>query len=103
MSRRRRRPRIPVTLVLPADPPTQDEIDAVLMATDSIIGRAGRADSERLPQPKGAGLEVGQVARLWPSPAPDRRPYSPQGGLVHPPSLVAHQVRPGHSPAVPHG
>ena len=43
MSRRRRRPRIPVTLVLPAEPPTQDEIDAVLMATDSIIGRAGRS------------------------------------------------------------
>jgi hypothetical protein len=39
---RRRRPRDPVTLVLPADPPTQDEIDAVLMATDSIIGEAGR-------------------------------------------------------------
>jgi hypothetical protein len=43
MSRRRRRPPIPVTLVLPAEPPTQDEIDAVLMATDSIIGQAGRS------------------------------------------------------------
>lgn len=43
MPRRRRRPRIPVTLVLPAEPPTQDEIDAILMATDSIIGRAGRS------------------------------------------------------------
>lgn len=41
MSRRRRDP-IPVTLVLPAEAPTQDEIDAVLMATDSIIGQAGR-------------------------------------------------------------
>jgi hypothetical protein len=40
---RRHRPRIPVTLVLPAEPPTPDEIDAVLMATDSIVGRAGRA------------------------------------------------------------
>jgi len=43
MSRRRRRPPIPVTLVLPAEPPTQDEIDAILMATDSIIGEAGRS------------------------------------------------------------
>ena len=50
MPRRRRRPPIPVTLLLPAEPPTQDKscpersrgIDAVLMATDSIIGQAGR-------------------------------------------------------------
>jgi hypothetical protein len=38
----RHRDSTPVTLVLPAEPPTQDEIDAVLMATDAIIGRAGR-------------------------------------------------------------
>jgi superfamily II DNA helicase RecQ len=42
MSRRRRRAPIHVTLVLPAEAPTQDEIDAVLMATDSILGEAGR-------------------------------------------------------------
>ena len=41
--RRRHRPPIPVTLVLPAEAPTPDEVDAVLMATDSIISRAGRA------------------------------------------------------------
>lgn len=35
MSRRRRRPPIPVTLTLPAEAPTPDEIDA-------IIGQAGR-------------------------------------------------------------
>jgi hypothetical protein len=40
---RRRRPPIPVTLVLPAEPPTQDEIDAILMAADAIVGRAGRS------------------------------------------------------------
>lgn len=39
----RRRRRVPVTLVLPAEPPTQEEIDAVLMATDAIIGEAGRS------------------------------------------------------------
>jgi hypothetical protein len=43
MPRRRRRPPIPVTLVLPAEPPTQDEIDSILMATDSITGQAGRS------------------------------------------------------------
>jgi superfamily II DNA helicase RecQ len=43
MSRRRRRPPVRVTLVLPAEPPAQDEIDAILMATDAIIGQAGRA------------------------------------------------------------
>jgi superfamily II DNA helicase RecQ len=42
MSRRRRRPPIPVTLTLPAEAPTPEEIDAILMATDAIIGRAGR-------------------------------------------------------------
>lgn len=35
--------RVPVTLVLPAEPPTQEEIDAVLMATDAVIGEAGRS------------------------------------------------------------
>jgi hypothetical protein len=43
MPRRRRRPPAPVTLVLPAEPPAQDEIDAILMATDSVIGQAGRS------------------------------------------------------------
>ncbi len=41
MSRRRRR-RMPVTLTLPATAPTPEEIDAILMATDAVIGRAGR-------------------------------------------------------------
>ncbi len=45
MSRRRRRPPIPVTLVLPAEPPTQEEIDAILMAADGIVGRAQRVDA----------------------------------------------------------
>jgi len=43
MPRRRRRSPISVTLVLPAERPAQKEIDAVLMATDAIIGRAGRS------------------------------------------------------------
>jgi hypothetical protein len=42
MGRRKRRPNIPVTLTLPADAPSQAEIDAILMATDAIIGQAGR-------------------------------------------------------------
>ncbi len=42
MSRRRRRRRMPVTLTLPATAPTTKEIDAILMATDAVIGRAGR-------------------------------------------------------------
>jgi len=40
---RRQRPRIPVTLVLPAEPPTRDEIDAILMATDAVVMGAGRS------------------------------------------------------------
>ena len=43
MPRRSKRPPIPVTLTLPAEPPTQDEIDAILMATDAVIGQGGRA------------------------------------------------------------
>jgi hypothetical protein len=43
MPRRRRRPPITVTLVLPAEPPAQEEIDAILMAADSIVGTAGRS------------------------------------------------------------
>ena len=43
MPRRRRRPPISVTLVLPAEPPTQDEIDAILMAADAITDQAGRS------------------------------------------------------------
>lgn len=42
MSHHRRDP-IPVTLVLPPAPPTQDEIDAILMAADAIVAEAGRA------------------------------------------------------------
>lgn len=33
--------RTPVTLVLPVNPLTQDESDAILMATGSIVGQAG--------------------------------------------------------------
>lgn len=40
---RRKRPRIPVHLTYPSEPPTAAEIDAILMATDSIISFAGRA------------------------------------------------------------
>jgi len=43
MPRRHRRPPIPVTLVLPAEPPAQEEIDAILMAADGIIDQAGRS------------------------------------------------------------
>ena len=43
MPRRRRCPPIPVTLVLPAEAPTQEEIDAILMAADGIIDQAGRS------------------------------------------------------------
>jgi len=32
-----------VTLVLPAESPTQKEIDVILMATDAIVGQAGRS------------------------------------------------------------
>lgn len=42
MPRRRKRPPVPVTLTLPAEPPAQEEIDAILMATDAIISQAGR-------------------------------------------------------------
>ena len=40
---KRRKRRIPVTLTLPAEPPAPAEIDAILMATDAVIGSAGRA------------------------------------------------------------
>ena len=40
--RHRRRP-IQVTLVLPAEAPTQDEIDIILMGADAIINQAGRS------------------------------------------------------------
>jgi superfamily II DNA helicase RecQ len=43
MPRRRRRPPIPITLSLPAEPPTREETNAILMATDAVIGQAGRA------------------------------------------------------------
>jgi superfamily II DNA helicase RecQ len=43
MPRRRRRPPVQVTLVLPAEPPTQEEMDTILMATDAIVGQAGRS------------------------------------------------------------
>jgi superfamily II DNA helicase RecQ len=42
MPNRRHRPPIPVTLTLPAEPPTPAEIDAILMAVDAIAGSAGR-------------------------------------------------------------
>ncbi len=43
MSRRRRRPPVSVTLVLPAEPPAREEIDVILMAADAIVGQAGRS------------------------------------------------------------
>jgi len=43
MSRRRRRPPVSVTLVLPAEPPAREEIDVILMAADAVVGRAGRS------------------------------------------------------------
>lgn len=43
MSRRHRRSPIPVTLVLPAEPPSADEIEPILMAADAIVDRAGRS------------------------------------------------------------
>lgn len=43
MSRRRRRDPIPVVLTLPPEPPTPDEIDQILLATDEVVGRAGRS------------------------------------------------------------
>ncbi|HUM69764.1 MAG TPA: hypothetical protein PLK31_13075, partial [Chloroflexota bacterium] len=54
---RHKRPPIPVHLSLPAEPPTQAEIDAItsallsasLMATDSITGDAGRAGVTLIP------------------------------------------------------
>jgi hypothetical protein len=38
----RRVRRIPVVLTLPAEPPTPDEIDIILVAADGMEGRAGR-------------------------------------------------------------
>jgi len=38
----RRVRRVPVALTLPAEPPTADEIDTILMAADEVIMRAGR-------------------------------------------------------------
>jgi hypothetical protein len=43
MTKRRKRPRIAVHLSATAEPPAESEIDAILMATDAIIGSAGRA------------------------------------------------------------
>jgi len=43
MSRRRRRLPVHVTLVLPAEPPTQQEIDTILMAAGTIVDQAGRS------------------------------------------------------------
>lgn len=42
MPSRRNRPPIPVTLTLPAQPPTPVEIDAILMTVDALVGQAGR-------------------------------------------------------------
>lgn len=36
------RPPIPVTLTLPAEPPTPAEVDAILMAADAVAGSVGR-------------------------------------------------------------
>ncbi|MCP4421751.1 MAG: hypothetical protein GY805_34495 [Chloroflexi bacterium] len=43
MPRQRKKRYIPVRLTLPDELPTQMEIDAILMATDAIIGTVGRA------------------------------------------------------------
>lgn len=40
--RRRRREPIPTTLVLPSQRPSSAEIDVILMATDAVVGGAGR-------------------------------------------------------------
>ena len=58
MSRRRRRAPIPVTLVQPAEPPAQEEIDAILMAADSIVGTAGGAS----PGPVNCPVPLGESA-----------------------------------------
>lgn len=42
MGHRRRREPIAVTLTLPPEPPTPEEIDHILMAADEVVGRAGR-------------------------------------------------------------
>ncbi|NKQ37372.1 MAG: hypothetical protein HF973_17370 [Chloroflexi bacterium] len=59
MPRRRKRPPVPIRLSLPAEPPAPAEIDAILMATDAIISRAGpstipckRGANGRYPIPK---------------------------------------------------
>jgi hypothetical protein len=43
MSRRRDRPPIPVTLTLPAEAPSPQEIDAILMTMDAVTGLVGRS------------------------------------------------------------
>jgi len=43
MSRRRDRIPMPVTLALPAEPPSKDEVDAILIAADGIAGQVGRS------------------------------------------------------------
>jgi len=55
----RRRPPIPVILVLPPESPTPDEIDAVLMATDAIVMQAGRAGVTLTPR-----FEVAEISHL---------------------------------------
>lgn len=40
---RRDRPPIPVVLTLPAEAPTPAEVDAILQATDVLVGRGGRS------------------------------------------------------------
>ena len=56
---------MPVTLVLPAEPPAQEEIDAILMAADGIVGTAGGASpgSGNCPVPCGESANR-QISKL---------------------------------------
>lgn len=66
MPSRRNRPPIPVTLTLPAQPPTPVEIDAMLMTVDAPAGQAhrGGAGAQWLAQPKGATARLGSTDRI---------------------------------------
>lgn len=60
-------------------------------------GARAWSSSSTAPAAKGTGPGMGSAARLWSPPAPLRRPNRPQGGLVHPSRLAAHQVQSRHS------
>lgn len=83
---------IPVTLVLPPEPPTQEEIDAItsamlsasLLATDSIIGQAGRSGVVLvLPWPTHGGRRSpGAGHRVQSTPRPTLNKAGPDGAEV---------------------